>query len=377
MNRRMLLILALLAAALLVSTGVLAGVLIAQGGDEGHSTPAASRTTSRDGSKAWLGLTVSAGGLLSGGGDLFRLGSSGLRVASVEDGGPAATAGIQVNDVVRSVDGLVVRTPEGLRRAVEEHKPGDRVSLTYERGDHEYRADVRLTTAPANAQIESPLSPPRVQAAAANQGRLGVRAQPVTPELKQALGLQRDDGVVVLEATQGSAAANAGLRRGDVILSFGATQVRSVEDLQRAVNVAPANQAVDVRLQRGADTLTMKVTLGAAVIQQIPGLPQQLQEILQRQLQAGNVTPEQLQTLARLAQADNVRTGTVVSADASTLKYKLTSTGEEVSAGLTPQTRVRRMQQTIQASDLKAGEVVLVLSLDGGKTAVAVLAYGG
>ena len=78
-----------------------------------------------------------------------------LIAASVEADGPAAAAGIEVGDVIRSVDGQVVRTPEQLRAAVAAKAPGDSVSVTYERGDRELRAQVTLAVAPPDAQIEA------------------------------------------------------------------------------------------------------------------------------------------------------------------------------------------------------------------------------
>ncbi len=56
-------------------------------------------------------------------------GSSGLTVAAVFAGGPAADAGLQVGDVVEEVDGKAVRTPIDLHDAIAERRPGDVVTL--------------------------------------------------------------------------------------------------------------------------------------------------------------------------------------------------------------------------------------------------------
>jgi S1-C subfamily serine protease len=125
MRRKLFILLIVLASLLLVVTGAIAGILIAGDGDDGPATA--------DGARGFLGLTVSPAGP-----------SQGLRVASVAPGGPADDAGLRVGDIVRSVDGLVVRTPEQLRTAVESRRPGARVSITYERGDREERAEVHF-----------------------------------------------------------------------------------------------------------------------------------------------------------------------------------------------------------------------------------------
>jgi putative serine protease PepD len=110
-----------LAGATLLAGGVAAGALLFSG--DGDTETRIVVATATPESRASLGLTVSA------------VGSGTLRVATVEPGGPAAQAGIQSGDVIRSVDGQIVRTPEQLRVALESRKPGDQVSVTYERGD--------------------------------------------------------------------------------------------------------------------------------------------------------------------------------------------------------------------------------------------------
>ena len=184
------------AAALLVLVGAVAALAIKGDGDEGSD---------QGSGKGYLGVAVAST-------------AAGLRVSSVESDGPAAKAGIQAGDVIRSVDGTVVRTPEQIRRAVEEKSPGSRVEVTYDRGDSELRAMVRLGEAPAGGQAgSSPTPGPGQQGRGflspqADRGRLGAQAQEITPALKQRLNLTKDQGVVIVSVTPGSPAATAGLQ---------------------------------------------------------------------------------------------------------------------------------------------------------------------
>ncbi len=92
MSRRLLLIVGGACALLLLVTGVLALVLITERGDntdmEAGAAPTQQPSTNRKGS---IGMTVTFFGT-----------AGGLRVTTVASGGPAAEAGIQVGDVVRS-----------------------------------------------------------------------------------------------------------------------------------------------------------------------------------------------------------------------------------------------------------------------------------
>jgi hypothetical protein len=162
-----------------------------------------------------------------------------------------------------------------------------------------------------------------------------------------------------------------------VVLQIGQTKINTIEDLQRAVNTVPANQPVEVRVKRGGQEMSLRAGLvGQAVLPGTQGLPEQLQMLLQRQLDQGSVTPEQLQLLLRPGQQENVRFGTIIQAETEMIKIKPAGASEEWRVTITPKTQVRRGTQQIKSTDLKDGETVLVLSMDGGNTAIAVFAVG-
>jgi putative serine protease PepD len=56
------------------------------------------------------------------------------KIASVESGTGAASAGLRVGDIVTAVDGVKISSPEGLRAAIDAHRPGDTVTITVLRG---------------------------------------------------------------------------------------------------------------------------------------------------------------------------------------------------------------------------------------------------
>jgi membrane-associated protease RseP (regulator of RpoE activity) len=363
-RRRYLIPIVALAALGLVLAGAFAGVLLA-----GGHTDSTVSTRAATGGKGYLGLTVTAE-------------TAGLRVATVAPGGPAADAGIAVGDILRSVDGKVVRTPEQLRAAAEAHKPGDSVTLTYERGDQEARAEVRLATEPTGAQIESTPAPDSMASSPAGlgRGRLGAQVAQITPALQQRLNLPRAVGVVVTDVAPGGPAANAGLQAGDVILAMGPTVIANTLDLQRALIAAPTDQALTLRIARGTDEMNVSIVLPAqSSLDGLEGaLPPALRQYLQQAIDDGSLPPDQLQQLLRLYQArgENVRAGTVTVATADSLTITPSVGGDEVTTALTPATSVRRRGSPITAGDIQPGETVVILSRDGGATAFSVLDAG-
>src|SRR6476659_3022675 len=70
------------------------------------------------------------------------------RLASVTDGQAAKKAGLKKGDVITAVDGTAIASGDDLSRAVDSHKPGDKVSVTYTRGGSEHTVTVTLGTRP-------------------------------------------------------------------------------------------------------------------------------------------------------------------------------------------------------------------------------------
>jgi serine protease Do len=92
---------------------------------------------------------------------------------------------------------------------------------------------------------------------------LGVTAGRVTPQLRYELGLPATRGALILGVDPGGPAATAGLRAGDVVISFGGREIQTVEDLLGALRDAEPGQRLPVTIARGNEEITSQVTLGA------------------------------------------------------------------------------------------------------------------
>ncbi len=79
------------------------------------------------------------------------------------------------------------------------------------------------------------------------QGRLGVYAQTVTPDMASRLKLQTQSGALVVQVAPGSAAARAGILHGDVIHKVDRTEITSSEELAKAISeLAPGQYQIEV-----------------------------------------------------------------------------------------------------------------------------------
>lgn len=93
------------------------------------------------------------------------------------------------------------------------------------------------------------------------RGWLGVRIQDVTEDLADALGLEEVAGALVTDVPEGPAEV-AGVKSGDVILTFDGGNVEDTRELVRRVGNTTVGKAVRVTVFRDGKTETLQVTLG-------------------------------------------------------------------------------------------------------------------
>ncbi|MFL5840564.1 MAG: S1C family serine protease [Thermoleophilaceae bacterium] len=78
-------------------------------------------------------------------------GSGGAQIASTVPGGPAASAGLRVGDVIKSIAGKRISDPSQLSTLISQKQPGDHVSVVVSRGGATRTIDVTLGTRPASS----------------------------------------------------------------------------------------------------------------------------------------------------------------------------------------------------------------------------------
>jgi putative serine protease PepD len=69
-------------------------------------------------------------------------------LAGVQDNTPAAKAGLKKGDVITAVNGTTTTSGDDLSRAIDAHKPGEKITVTYTRGGSEHSVTLTLATRP-------------------------------------------------------------------------------------------------------------------------------------------------------------------------------------------------------------------------------------
>ena len=173
----------------------------------------------------------------------------GVKVEEIQPNGPAEKAGMKSGDIIVAFDGEKVRSGRQLVRLVQETPPGRTVTARVRRDGSEKDLQVTpdegrgfrdlngrlgdLSDRLSNFNFERmrpfnfDFNLPDVMSGR----RLGVSVEELTDQLAKYFGAP--DGVLVTAVTDGSAAAKAGLKAGDVITSIDGHRVTSREDLVR------------------------------------------------------------------------------------------------------------------------------------------------
>jgi Do/DeqQ family serine protease len=96
------------------------------------------------------------------------------------------------------------------------------------------------------------------------RGQIGVHLQDLTPDIAASLGIERGDGALVAQVAAGSAAAEAGIQAGDLIIGVNADPVHTVTDLRKFLNFVRVGEVVTLTLDRDGQTAKVKVTIGSS-----------------------------------------------------------------------------------------------------------------
>jgi serine protease Do len=164
--------------------------------------------------------------------------NEGALVSQVEASSPAAKAGLKVGDVITELDGQKVTDASQLQIEVGQKHPGSTIKLQVLRDGKSVSVPVTLEEMGSRDREGS-------ETASAGHGkpRWGLGLADMTPELRQQVQAPSDIHGAIIERVQpGSAADNAGLQRGDVIVEVNRKPVENSADVQKALSAVPKGQ---------------------------------------------------------------------------------------------------------------------------------------
>ena len=211
--------------------------------------------------------------------------TTGVRIDSVEEDSPAAKAGLQKGDVVVEFDGERVRSVRQFSRLVSETPSGRQVTAALTRDGRRMAVNISpedssagrmfsddawraIDEARSIARVAPRPAPPRPPSAPRppefnfepfvflRGNQLGVTVNSLSDQLKEYFGVK--DGVLVTSVTDDSAAAKAGVKAGDVIVSVNGSRIENPTRLREELADVDPGAEFALEIMRDKKPMTLK-----------------------------------------------------------------------------------------------------------------------
>jgi serine protease Do len=181
--------------------------------------------------------------------------TNGVIVHEVQEDGPAERAGVRRGDIIRRVDGDVVRDNMDLISKIAAHQPDEKVTLDLFRDGKEITVKATLIDRQEELQARAGVrdSPPEPEQDIPDESsRMGVTVENLSSRWREALGLEEDaEGVLVTDVEFDSEAADKGIMRNMVIIAVNDESVRNVADWNTILDELPGGSLVKLDVMAG------------------------------------------------------------------------------------------------------------------------------
>ena len=172
--------------------------------------------------------------------------SWGVLVVDVKPDGPAAAAGLKIQDIILSADGRQIQTLPSLAAALYLHRLDRLVKLEVLRGNE--RNTLYVPAIEHRDHIDELLDAINTENSLIS--RLGILAIDVTKELSSRLGLRIPSGVVVVGQAGDLLGPETGIQAGDVIHQLNTTPIDSMDTLRSIVSKLKTGNPVVLQVER-------------------------------------------------------------------------------------------------------------------------------
>lgn len=186
----------------------------------------------------------------------------GVLVSNVLAGSSAERAGVKRGDIITGVNGETIEDSNTLRNKVAGTQPGSDIKLSIVRDGQQQELTAKLDEFKTQG-----VKPDDGQNGGDNNsgnsketGKLGVNLQPLTPETAKQLNIPSGtEGMLVTDVDPNGAAAEQGISRGDVILEINKKSVKSIGDVQSALD-SSGDKPILLLISRSGQTIYLTVT---------------------------------------------------------------------------------------------------------------------
>jgi len=203
----------------------------------------------------------------------------GVEIQEISKESAAEKAGLKENDIITKVDDKKIEEPDELSKIIKEHKPGDKVAITFLRNKKEQKVTAELTKWKGmNLHSGVPGENFKIDLGEMNFDKeipriLAIPPMPGAPGHNWSwsgggprLGLSVQDtedgkGVKVIEVDEEGNAGKSGIKEDDIITEVDGKAVNGVDEIAKIIRESKDRVSVMIKLQRGGKTQNIEVKI--------------------------------------------------------------------------------------------------------------------
>jgi serine protease Do len=171
--------------------------------------------------------------------------AGGILVSEVQQDSPASAAGIKRGDVIIELDGIVLDDVSDLRNRVALLSPESKAMLLIIRDGREKKIQVTIGEQPSDFSKQGN------NKSAKSLEEYGLTLQELTKELAERFDYEVESGLIVSNVEQGSPAAKAGMKPGQLVEEVNRTPVNNLNDLRSVLSEAEESDKILLRVRSG------------------------------------------------------------------------------------------------------------------------------
>jgi C-terminal processing protease CtpA/Prc len=208
----------------------------------------------------WLGVSISDVGKERAQ-ELKLKSADGAFVASVVDDSPADSVGLKKGDVITSFAGRTIYDAQDLSNSVRRTAPGTKALMEIVRGNEKKTLTVIVGAAPGRARMIVRAPRGRAYGFFSGMGSQGMALLELNEQLAKYFEIPEGEGVLVIEVKKSSAAEEAGVKAGDVLLRVAGKRIDEVSDVSRALSSFDEGEKAEIELIRKGSKKTLTITV--------------------------------------------------------------------------------------------------------------------
>ncbi len=175
---------------------------------------------------------------------------NGALISDIAPGSPADNSGLKRGDVIVAVNNMQIMDEDDLPKYVANLSPGTKANFKIIRDGKSKTLGIKLSEFPEQQQVSS-----GKKSTNKTDTAIGLIVDEITPQIQRSYKLKDNNGVIVVKVLSGSAAQQAGIKAGDIILEANRKKIRNVQDIENEFSKITKGTSVLLLINRSNQTI--------------------------------------------------------------------------------------------------------------------------